>query len=199
MADLTSKTESPLDVRVENYRLHWATDGGGSREATSAEVVMWAEIKRLTVERDASREAFLNSCARAVKGPQYKIQRLREALECLLPGLVLDLRYATDDDDKDAMRSRIETVQDALAGTAVETKPARDADHCDYPDCEQHWTYVATEQKKLLSEARAYVLSFASITKHPTAPADAHDLVKRMDVWIKNSQNETAQSTTPAR
>jgi hypothetical protein len=73
--------------------------------------------------------------------------------------------------------------------SAVETeaKPARDADHCDYPDCEQHWTYVATEQKKLLSEARAYVLSFASITKHPTAPADAHDLVKRMDVWIKNS------------
>jgi len=22
---------------------------------------------------------------------------------------------------------------------AHETKPARDADHCDYPDCEQHW------------------------------------------------------------
>jgi len=22
---------------------------------------------------------------------------------------------------------------------APETKPARDADHCDYPDCEQHW------------------------------------------------------------
>lgn len=23
-----------------------------------------------------------------------------------------------------------------------ETKPARDAEHCDYPDCEQHWTAV---------------------------------------------------------
>jgi hypothetical protein len=45
---------------------------------------------------------------------------LREALECLLPGLILDLRYATDDDDKDAMRSRITTVQDALASTVVE-------------------------------------------------------------------------------
>jgi hypothetical protein len=47
-------------------------------------------------------------------------KRLRMALDCLLPGLILDLRYATDDDDKDAMRSRIETVQDALAGPAVD-------------------------------------------------------------------------------
>lgn len=37
-----------------------------------------------------------------------------EALECLLPGLILDLRYADDDDDKDAMRSRIETVETAI-------------------------------------------------------------------------------------
>jgi hypothetical protein len=42
-------------------------------------------------------------------------ERLREALEVLLPGLVLDLRYASDDDDKDAMRSRVETVQQALS------------------------------------------------------------------------------------
>ena len=39
---------------------------------------------------------------------------LRAALEVLLPGLVLDLRYAGDDDDKDAMRSRISTVREAL-------------------------------------------------------------------------------------
>ena len=33
--------------------------------------------------------------------------------------VVLDLRYAEDDDDKEAMRSRIETVQEALeAGVA---------------------------------------------------------------------------------
>jgi hypothetical protein len=42
-------------------------------------------------------------------------ERLREALEVLLPGLVLDLRYASDDDDKDAMRSRVETVEQALS------------------------------------------------------------------------------------
>lgn len=44
---------------------------------------------------------------------------LLEALECLLPGLILDLRYASDDDDKDAMRSRIKTVTDAIAKTVV--------------------------------------------------------------------------------
>lgn len=44
---------------------------------------------------------------------------LLEALECLLPGLVLDLRYASEDDDKEAMRHRIKTVTDAIAKTVV--------------------------------------------------------------------------------
>lgn len=44
---------------------------------------------------------------------------LLEALECLLPGLVLDLRYASDDDDKDAMRSRIKTATEAIAKARV--------------------------------------------------------------------------------
>ncbi len=43
-----------------------------------------------------------------------EIERLRGALLTLLPGLVLDLRYA-DLDDKDAMRSRIKTVEEALS------------------------------------------------------------------------------------
>jgi len=42
------------------------------------------------------------------------IEQLRGALESLWPGLVLDLRYADADDDKDAMRSRIETVREAI-------------------------------------------------------------------------------------
>lgn len=41
-------------------------------------------------------------------------ERLRDALQVLLPGLVLDLRYASDDDDKDAMRARVQTVEEAL-------------------------------------------------------------------------------------
>lgn len=40
---------------------------------------------------------------------------LLEALECLLPGLILDLRYADPDDDKEAMQSRITTVTEAIA------------------------------------------------------------------------------------
>jgi hypothetical protein len=45
-----------------------------------------------------------------------EIESLREALDCLLPGLVLDLRYADPDDDKDAMRSRIETITRVRGG-----------------------------------------------------------------------------------
>lgn len=41
------------------------------------------------------------------------------ALECLLPGLILDLRYANEDDDKEAMQSRIETVTAAIAKATV--------------------------------------------------------------------------------
>lgn len=42
-------------------------------------------------------------------------ERLRGALESLWPGLVLDLRYADANDDLDALRSRVETVRDALS------------------------------------------------------------------------------------
>jgi hypothetical protein len=63
---------------------------------------------------DAGRKMAVN----ALRSLQCKLDACREALECLLPGLTLDLRYADPDDDKDAMRSRIKTVTDAL--TAVE-------------------------------------------------------------------------------
>lgn len=43
-----------------------------------------------------------------------RIERLEEALAILLPGLILDLRYADDDDDKDALQARVATVQEAL-------------------------------------------------------------------------------------
>jgi hypothetical protein len=61
-----------------------------------------------------------------LNGPNYptqlqidcaRIAELEMALQVLLPGLILDLRYADLDDDKDAMRARIETVQTALAGS----------------------------------------------------------------------------------
>jgi len=52
-----------------------------------------------------------------------EIERLRAALGCLLPGLELDLRYADPDDDRDALRSRIKCVRDALAGVDYEAAP----------------------------------------------------------------------------
>lgn len=42
------------------------------------------------------------------------VAELRETLLTLLPGLVLDLRHASEDDDKDALRARIQTVREAL-------------------------------------------------------------------------------------
>jgi hypothetical protein len=55
----------------------------------------------------------LNSNGMYVRWQDY--ERLRTALWELYPGLVLDLRYADDDDDADAMRSRIKTVEEALS------------------------------------------------------------------------------------
>lgn len=60
---------------------------------------------------------MLAGAADTIELLQSKLDTLREALDCLLPGLVLDLRYAEPDDDKDAMQSRIKTVTDALEAT----------------------------------------------------------------------------------
>jgi len=56
----------------------------------------------------------INSTGMYVRWQDY--ERLREALETLLPGLMLDLRYAEPDDDHDALRARIRTVTEALSG-----------------------------------------------------------------------------------
>lgn len=43
------------------------------------------------------------------------------ALQVLLPGLILDRRYADEDDDVDALNSRIETVTEAIKAATVES------------------------------------------------------------------------------
>lgn len=52
------------------------------------------------------------------EGPDAKavlaVPVLIEALLSLLPGLQLDLRYASADDDKDALVSRVQTIVKAL-------------------------------------------------------------------------------------
>lgn len=52
--------------------------------------------------------------AHFARAQERRIAELEKALSCLLPGLMLDLRYADDDDDKDALRSRIDTVTSVL-------------------------------------------------------------------------------------
>lgn len=88
----------------------------------------------------------INSNGMYVRWQDY--ERLREALQVLLPGLVLDLRYASDDDDKDAMRSRIKTVHDALShrtdwdqvfrGTSMESVCSCYGHAGDNTKCPQH-------------------------------------------------------------
>jgi hypothetical protein len=55
---------------------------------------------------------------------------------------------------------------------------------------------IIRELRELLHEARAYVQSFAAITKHPTAPADAMNLAERIVSALNRRQVET---TAPPR
>ena len=81
----------------DDYKIWWIRDSKG----------LGAALNDLSLERACKQDL------------QAQVKRLRGALECLLPGLVLDLRYADLDDDKDAMRSRIETVEEALGHSAT--------------------------------------------------------------------------------
>jgi hypothetical protein len=49
---------------------------------------------------------------------QARIAVLETALNILLPGLWLDLRYADPDDDRDAMQARIDTVVGCFSNEA---------------------------------------------------------------------------------
>lgn len=68
-------------------------------------------------EPDSESLFFLRAIGtlRSVTGRLEAAEKMALALQVLLPGLELDLRYADSDDDLDAMRSRIKTVRDALA------------------------------------------------------------------------------------
>jgi hypothetical protein len=96
----------------------------------------------------------LNADGMYVRWQDY--ERLREALECLYSGVVLDLRYADDDDDKDALRSRIKTVEEALShrtdwdqvfrGTSAESVCSCYGYQGDNAKCPQHGGVSALEQ-----------------------------------------------------
>jgi hypothetical protein len=51
-----------------------------------------------------------------LKELEGKLKVAREALNCLYPALVIDLRYnAEDDESREAFASRVKTVEEALA------------------------------------------------------------------------------------
>lgn len=61
---------------------------------------------------------------------------------------ILDKRNGTEE-AKDRLLGQMADEIEALR-TA---KPARDAEHCDYPDCERHWTFVV---EQLVIQCEAY-------------------------------------------
>lgn len=84
-------------------------------------------------DEDACRYARERDAARAENEALRKeAARMRGALEMLYPGLVLDLRYADADDDRDALQSRIDTVEEALLPIQVP------AGECPYPIRQDH-------------------------------------------------------------
>lgn len=111
---LPKESESIRDLMLR-------TDSKGQKYSYVSHAMLdqWAnEVHWLTNELRA--EQLLRQ---GLKTLADKAERMHDALNCLLPGLILDLRYAEPDDDKEAMRSRIQTVAEALADLPAETAP----------------------------------------------------------------------------
>jgi hypothetical protein len=90
----------------------------------------------------------------ALAAKDARIAELEAALQNLLPGLEIDLRYADADDDTDAMRSRVKTVRDALWPPQSET-PAK---YGTCPECSgqggAHFTSCSHSPTKTLGEPK---------------------------------------------
>ncbi len=69
----------------------------------------------------------------------------------------------------------------------VMTSKQRSQENCDFPDCEQHWTYVAGLLRDLLVECRPYVVK-ADVGEQ----GHAHLLLHKIDMAVTNSPPETA-------
>lgn len=107
------------------------------KELEAQDEIHWKTRRTLLAERDAlaarcqeinDKWSLENQALAADKADlvrvlgvaDARIRELEAALNDLLPGLILDRRYADADDDIDAMNSRIETVTSAL-GAQSET------------------------------------------------------------------------------
>lgn len=95
---------------------------------------------------------------------------------------------------KEFRASGMQQLQDVIdiaktvRGNAAETSenPARDADHCDFPDCEQHWTFVV-EQLVDFMEKRCVGIE-------QSADAARWELIKRVRAAQKSGA-ETAEDS----
>lgn len=94
---------------------------------TDAERLTDNQLNEILAYNDSGTASYI--AARELKELRAQCERMRTALESLLPGLILDLRYADYDDDKDAMQSRIDTVIEALSpcssGSSSGSDPVR--------------------------------------------------------------------------
>lgn len=84
-------------------------------------------------------------------GPESTVNRVILALAEEVERLTLEFRLSSQQaaqlrDERDRLRK--------VAASPVETspKPARDAEHCDFPDCEQHWLLVAQNLRATLQK-----------------------------------------------
>lgn len=93
-----------------------------------------AQQRIADLEAQCANDATLSTALDAVIAERdaafAQVDALREALESLYPGLALDLRYADPDDDREALASRVRTIELALSGEAAKaddwlTKEAR--------------------------------------------------------------------------
>lgn len=102
----------------------------GRLRAICAQYAGGAQVtaERITLPQAEEIERLRNALAQSIEATKEQlseIEQLRGALECLLPGLMLDLRYAKPDDDIDALQSRVRTVCDALAARDRYRAPER--------------------------------------------------------------------------
>jgi hypothetical protein len=80
---------------------------------------------------------------------------------------------------------------------ASETKPARDADHCDYPDCEQHWRLMYERARSALLLERRRLVSLADHHAKKGRDDSADDVRERVAAIDRALPAEKTKGSLP--
>lgn len=81
-------------------------------------------------------------------------------------------------EDHPDLRKVSESAEPFEGRRTLEPRAARDADHCDYPDCEQHWTNVVAQARALLeplAEHDPAIRQWLKTPDLPTLPGPSRD------------------------